>query len=78
MFSKEIDFLEDKEEEEFDRFALKTIKESYTYQKKKDLLTISLTTGNDLIFSDGIEQILVKHNMLNHLIETIEHIRGQK
>lgn len=78
LFKKEFEENSEDEEDDFDRFALKNIKESYTYQKKKDVLSVSLTTGNDLIVSDGEEQILIKNNMINHLLETIEHIRGQK
>lgn len=78
LISKELSEECEEDEESYNRFALKSIKESYTYQKKQDVLSVSLTTGNDLILSDGEEQILIKNNMINHLLETIEHIRGKK
>lgn len=78
LISKELSEEYEEDEESYNRFALKSIKESYTYQKKQDVLSVSLTTGNDLILSDGEEQILIKNNMINHLLETIEHIRGKK
>lgn len=77
-YENEEDYYKEHEEEDYNKFALRTIKEKFMYQKKNDTLIVSLVSGNDLIISDGDEQVIIKRSMINYLIETIEHIKGEK